>query len=131
MVSTRWKLIYPELWQTTKLNCKFSDIKNQPSDLQAHITQSCKYGLFQWYQWRFMPTQHITKGQMLIVLKRIIWIKYANTQSRPEKVFSRQAFYETAGDSVNNSLDRITFITLLGHSYNILSDSLSFNSSIW
>lgn len=131
MLATRWKLIYPEIGQTSKLACKFSDIQNQPSDLQDAITQSCQFWLFQWYQWRFMPTQYITKGQLLTVLQRIVGAKYANTQHRPEKVFSRQAFYETAGTTANNSIDRLTFVTILAHSYNILSDDLSFNSSIW
>lgn len=131
MLSVRSKLIYPELGQTSKLSCHFDDINDQASDLQDYIIQSCQYGLFQGYQWHFMPKDYITKGQMLIVLKRFIAIKYVNIQERPEKVLSWKAFYDTAGDTVNKPLDRTFFLTLLAHSYNMLSDSLSFNSGIF
>lgn len=131
MLTVRWKTIYPEIWQTQKLSCKFSDIQNQTPDLQDYITQSCQYGLFQWYQWYFMPTQYITKWQMLIVLKRVISMKYDTTENQPRTISSRQAFYDTAGETSNNVLDKMFFVHILAHSYNILSDSLSFNSSIW
>jgi hypothetical protein len=58
-------------------------------------------------------------------------MKYATTKDLPEKVLSRQAFYDTAGTTANNTVDKLFFITILAHSYNILSDDLSFNSSMW
>jgi hypothetical protein len=39
--------MYPEIGQTAKMSCEFSDIQDQATDLQEYIIQSCQYGLFQ------------------------------------------------------------------------------------
>ncbi len=63
--------------------CKFWDLKNAWPDIIPMIWEVCKYWLFKWYNWKFMPTENITKWQAVVVLIRLIvwpqseqWVKH-------------------------------------------------------
>ncbi len=63
------------LWRTpdtSKTSCNFSDLSKARPDLKDLIKESCQLGLFQWTNWKFMPTQSLTNAQAITVLIRMI-----------------------------------------------------------
>lgn len=53
-------------------NCTFSDISQAHSDLADIVRNSCRYGLFQGDNGKFLPTSSITNAQALTVLTRML-----------------------------------------------------------
>jgi len=56
----------------TSKSCNFTDLDKARPDLKDLIKESCQLGLFQWYNWKFMPTQSLTNAQAITVLIRMI-----------------------------------------------------------
>lgn len=41
---------------TSKTSCNFTDLNQARPDLKDLIKEACQLWLFQWYNWKFMPT---------------------------------------------------------------------------
>lgn len=65
---------------TSKTSCNFSDLSQARPDLKDLIKESCQLWLFQWHNWKFMPTQSLTNAQAITVLIRMIDWKKDETQ---------------------------------------------------
>lgn len=65
---------------TSKTSCNFTDLSKARPDLKDLIKESCQLWLFQWYNWKFMPTQSLTNAQAITVLIRMIDWKKDETQ---------------------------------------------------
>lgn len=57
---------------TSKTSCNFTDLNQARPDLKDLIIESCQLWLFQWHNWKFMPTQSLTNAQAITVLIRMI-----------------------------------------------------------
>ena len=71
------------LWlkpDTSKTSCNFNDLDKSWPDLKTQIKESCQLWLFQWYNWKFMPTQQITNAQAITVFIRMLDGKKDETQ---------------------------------------------------
>ena len=76
------------MWMTpdySKQWCTFKDLDQAWPDLKDIIVESCQLGLFQWSNWKFMPTQQLTNAQALTVFMRLrewykdeSWSHFAN-----------------------------------------------------
>lgn len=75
------KQIQKSISDETKTECnKFADLNKWRSDLADSMKDSCKIGLFQWTNWKFMPTQSLTNAQAITVVMRMIDGKQDETQ---------------------------------------------------
>ncbi len=61
-----WKKNYVR----TKDQCNFSDLNYAHKDLKNIVVESCRLGLFEGYQGKFMPTSVLTNQQALAVYSR-------------------------------------------------------------
>jgi hypothetical protein len=66
-------------------NCAFTDTEQFDPTLAAHIAKVCKWGIFRGNDktQEYMPHEHLTKGQILAVLTRILEGKLSNENSNP------------------------------------------------
>ena len=53
-------------------SCTFQDANLFNPTLSAHIANVCKWWLFQWSNWNYMPRDNLTKAQAMAVLIRMI-----------------------------------------------------------
>lgn len=85
------KEIQNSISDETKMECdKFTDLAKWWTDLADTMKGSCKLGLFQWTNWKFMPTQALTNAQAITVLIRMIDGKKDETQWHfAQKYFER------------------------------------------
>jgi hypothetical protein len=103
------------MWKTpdySKQWCNFKDLNEAWSDLKDIIVESCQLWLFQWNNWKFMPTQQLTNAQALTVFMRLReWYKdetgshFANNYY--ESAHSQWLLYDTPLDNREN-FDRYT-----------------------
>ena len=81
------------LWlnpDTNKTSCDFNDLNSARADLKDLIKESCQLWLFQWSNWKFMPTQSLTNAQAITVLMRMIVGMQDETQwSFAQKYFEK------------------------------------------
>lgn len=71
------------LWltpDTSKASCNFNDLGKARPDLKDLVKEACQLWLFQWANWKFMPTQSLTNAQAITVLIRMIDGKKDETQ---------------------------------------------------
>lgn len=71
------------LWlkpDTSNKSCTFTDLNKAWPDLKTQINEACQLWLFQWYNWKFMPSQQITNAQAITVFIRMIDGKKDETQ---------------------------------------------------
>ena len=61
----------------TEKQCKFSDLDGAYKDLRDFVVESCRLGIFEGYQGKFMPTWLLTNKQALAV--------YLRTSFKPSK----------------------------------------------
>jgi hypothetical protein len=54
------------------MSCAFDDLDQAHYDLVDEIITACQYGMFQWYQWKFMPTNDISQAQVFAVVGRLL-----------------------------------------------------------
>ena len=52
-------------------NCDFSDIVQTDYSLTDYIKHSCRLGILRWSQGRFMPEDHMSRLQMMVILTRM------------------------------------------------------------
>lgn len=85
------KQVQKSVSDETKTECnRFTDLNKWRSDLADSMKNSCKLGLFQWTNWKFMPTQSLTNAQAITVLMRMIDGKQDETQWHfAQKYFER------------------------------------------
>lgn len=76
---------------TSKTSCNFTDLSQARPDLKDLIKESCQLWLFQWYNWKFMPTQPLTNAQSITVLIRMIDWKKDETQGHFAKLYFEKA----------------------------------------
>ncbi len=53
-------------------NCSFTDMADADYTLSASITAACELGLMMGYEGKFMPKQEVTRGQVAIVVSRML-----------------------------------------------------------
>ncbi len=56
----------------TAEECKFSDLNDAHADLKDIVVESCRLGIFQWANGKFMPRWSLTNEQAVVVLVRIL-----------------------------------------------------------
>lgn len=76
------------IWLTpdySNSDCIFDDLDEARDDLKDIVIESCQLGLFQWSNWKFMPTEWLTNAQTITVFMRLLewkkdetWSHYAN-----------------------------------------------------
>jgi len=82
----------------TSKSCNFTDLDKARPDLKDLIKESCQLGLFQWYNWKFMPTQSLTNAQAITVLIRMIdGNKEWNSMTLGTKVFWKSSIITDYG----------------------------------
>ena len=55
----------------TESQCTFSDLNDGHADLKDVMVKSCRLGIFQGHEGKFMPTWALTNSQALAVMIRI------------------------------------------------------------
>ena len=55
----------------TEQECIFSDLNDGHADLKDIVVKSCRLGIFQGHEGKFMPTWALTNSQALAVMIRI------------------------------------------------------------
>lgn len=103
------------MWKTpdySKQWCNFKDLNEAWSDLKDIIVESCQLWLFQWNNWKFMPTQQLTNAQAITVFMRLrewykdeSWTHFANNYY--ESAHAQWFLYDTPLDNREN-FDRYT-----------------------
>lgn len=98
------------MWRTpdySKQWCNFKDLDKARPDLKDVIVESCQLWLFQWNNWKFMPTQQLTNAQAITVFMRLReWYKdekgshFANNYY--ESAHSQWLLYDTPLDNREN-----------------------------
>lgn len=74
-------------------SCNFIDINEADPTLQPHIIETCKVGIFKWYQdGSFKPNKKLTKAEALAVMLRIANGKRLDESLNPR----RSAYYDQA-----------------------------------
>ena len=76
---------------TSKTTCNFTDLSKARPDLKDIIKEACQLGLFQWSNWKFMPTQSLTNAQAITVLIRMIDWKKDETQGHFAQLYFDKA----------------------------------------
>ena len=66
-------------------SCTFQDANLFNPTLSAHISNVCKWWLFQWSNWNYMPTDNLTKAQAMAVLIRMIEWKMSYELQTPRR----------------------------------------------
>ena len=56
----------------TASECSFSDLNDGHADLKDVMVKSCRLGIFQGHEGKFMPTWALTNSQAIVVMMRII-----------------------------------------------------------
>lgn len=75
---------------TSKTSCNFTDLNQARPDLKDLIKEACQLWLFQWYNWKFMPTQSLTNAQAITVLIRMVdWNKDETQWHFAQKYFEK------------------------------------------
>lgn len=95
------------MWKTPDYSrqwCNFKDLGEAWSDLKDIIVESCQLWLFQWSNWKFMPTQQLTNAQAITVFMRLLewykdetWTHFANNYY--ESAHNQWFLYDTSLDN--------------------------------
>lgn len=76
---------------TSKNSCNFTDLSEARPDLKDIVKEACQLWLFQWSNWKFMPTQSLTNAQAITVLIRMVDSKKDETQWHFAKLYFEKA----------------------------------------
>ncbi len=85
------KLKNKDVYVKTAEECKFSDLNDAHKDLKDIIVESCRMGIFQWANGKFMPRWSLTNEQAVTILVRTI----DGPQSENNTIYSRADNYYT------------------------------------
>ena len=108
--------------------CQFDDLNDAHKDLKDIVVESCRLGLFQWGNWKFLPKNGLTNGQAVAVLIRIV----NGRQSESWVTHRSDNYYKKANElwllssvEMNNKTDSVTRWSIA----NILFNARSYDSS--
>ncbi len=75
----------------TTEECKFSDLNDAHADLKDIVIESCRLGIFQWANGKFMPKGSLTNEQAVAVLLRVVGEKQSEVglSSRSDNYYNR------------------------------------------
>ena len=88
------KIVQKDTYKKTAEECKFSDLNNAHADLKDIVVESCRLGIFQWANGKFMPRNSITNEQAVAVLVRIL----VGNQSETGVSYWSENYYKKANE---------------------------------
>jgi hypothetical protein len=66
-------------------SCIFSDLWDVQWDLKSYVIDACRYWIFSWKNWKFMPKSELTNAQAITIFMRLIsgkmdenWVHFAD-----------------------------------------------------
>lgn len=85
------KLKNKDVYIKTAEECKFSDLNDAHKDLKDIVLESCRMGIFQWANGKFMPRWSLINEQAVAVLLRVIGEKQSEVgvSYRSENYYTR------------------------------------------
>ncbi len=88
------KIVKKDTYTKTAEECKFSDLNDAHADLKDIVVESCRMGIFQWANGKFMPRWSLTNEQAVTVLVRIL----VGNQSETGVSYWSENYYKKANE---------------------------------